>query len=222
MLSGPTASIRRRWPCCAATPSTTRGIPTGLLDQLASIHGVVDHALLLDCTTNTVVPIPLPPPDEAEIVVIAGPARELAGTGYADRVDACRRVEEAIGPLRTASLDTVERIADLTLRRRARHVVSENARVRTLAMALAAGRLADAGRIMDASHASLRDDFESSTPTVDALRADLRAMPGVFGARITGGGWGGSVVALTRPGALAGWGWPVRAVAGASVAEPDD
>ena len=72
---------------------------------------------------------------------------------------------------------------------------------------------------MDASHASLRDDFESSTPTIDALCDELRADPDVFGVRITGGGWGGSVVALTRPGALAGRGWMVRAVDGACAAD---
>ena len=69
-----------------------------------------------------------------------------------------------------------------------------------LAAALATGRLDDGGRIMDASHASLRDDFESSTPSIDRLCDKSRSVPGVFGARITGGGWGGAVVALARPG----------------------
>jgi galactokinase len=184
---------------CRDAEHEARGVPTGRLDQLACILGVAGHALLLDCSTYTVVPASLPPTDEAAFVVVSGARRELSRTSYTDRVDECRRAEQEIGPLRTASPDLVERIADPTLRRRARHVVSENARAREFAEALAAGQLERGGRLMDASHASLRNDFESSTPAIDALCDELRADPGVFGARITGGGWGGSVVALTRP-----------------------
>ena len=182
---------------CRDAEHEARGVPTGLLDQLACILGVADHALLLDCSTDTAVPTSLPPPDDAAfVVVVSGARRELSGTGYTERVDECRRAEREIGPLRTAAPDDVERIADPILRRRARHVVSENAGVREFAGALAAGELERGGRLMDASHASLRDDFESSTPAIDALCDELRAEPGVFGARITGGGWGGSVIAL--------------------------
>jgi galactokinase len=91
------------------------------------------------------------------------------------------------------------------VRARARHVVTENARVRAAAAALAAGDATEAGQLMLASHASLRDDFAVSTPVLDALVAALAERPGVFGARLTGAGFGGSVVALTAPGALAGW-----------------
>ncbi len=202
---------------CRDAEHEARGVPTGLLDQLASILGVAGHALLLDCSTNLVTPTPLPPPEEAEFVVVPGSPRDLVATGYSDRVAECRRAEAEIGPLRTASLADVERIVDPTVRRRARHVVSENARVGEFAAALAAGHLADGGRIMDASHRSLRDDYESSTPTIDVLCDELRAVTGVLGARITGGGWGGAVVALARPGVLADRGWPVRAVDGATV-----
>jgi galactokinase len=202
---------------CRDAEHEARGIPTGLLDQLASIFGVAGHALLLDCFSNTVTPTSLPPDDEAEFVVIAGSPRDLGNTSYADRVDECRRAEAEIGPLRSAEPADVERIKDPTVRRRARHVVGENARVREFAAALATGRLDVAGRMMDASHRSLRDDYESSTPAIDDLCDELRSEPGVLGVRITGGGWGGCVVALARPGALAGRGWTVRAVDGASV-----
>ena len=202
---------------CRDAEHEARGVPTGLLDQLASILGVAGHALLLDCSTNTATPTPLPPSDEVAIVVFAGAPRQLAATGYAERVAECERIEQQIGPLRSASPDDVERLADPTLRRRARHVVGENARVHELAAALAAGDLVQSGRIMAASHRSLRDDYESSSPAVDRLCADLDALPGVFGARITGGGWGGAVVALVRPGTDLDGGWPVRAVDGASV-----
>ena len=101
--------------------------------------------------------------------------------------------------------------------RRARHVVTENTRVRAFVAALGRGDLAAAGALMAASHASLRDDFEVSTPGLDALVDRLDATPGVYGARLTGAGFGGCVVALTEPGAL-DEGWLVTASAGASVA----
>lgn len=202
---------------CRDAEHEARGVPTGLLDQLASILGVDGHALLLDCATNEVEPTPLPPVAEAELVVIAGVPRELATSGYAERVVECGRIEDQIGPLRLATIDDVERLTDATLRRRARHVVSENGRVPRLAGALAAGDLVEGGRIMDESHASLRDDYESSSAAVDVLCAELADISGVFGSRVTGGGWGGAVVALARPGVLADRGWPVRAVDGASV-----
>jgi galactokinase len=101
---------------------------------------------------------------------------------------------------------------------RARHVVSENARVLESADALRRGDLDKLGLLMSASHASLRDDFEVSTPALDALVEQLRSRPGVFGARLTGGGFGGCAVALAEPGALRGEGWVVQASGGATVA----
>ena len=108
---------------CRDAEHDARGVPTGLLDQLTSILGVDGHALLLDCFTNAAEPTPLPPAEEAEFVILPGAPRRLAATGYADRVDECRRAEQEIGPLRTATIADVERIDDPTVRRRARHVV---------------------------------------------------------------------------------------------------
>lgn len=207
---------------CREAEHAARGVPTGLLDQLASVFGVAGHALLLDCAANTVVPTPLPPPDELEVVVVASGSRSLESSPYAARVAELRRAEAELGPLRACTVGDVEGLADPVLRRRARHVVTENERVHQLVGALAAGDLVDAGRVVEASHASLRDDFECSTPTIDALCENLRARPGVFGARITGGGWGGSVVVLARPGAVADRGWVVQAVAGASRLDPSE
>ena len=204
---------------CRDAEHEARGVPTGLLDQLASACGVADHALLIDCSTNTVTPTPLPSPVEAEFIVIPGAPRILADTGYAERVEECRRAEAEIGPLRAATHEDVQQLADLTVRRRARHVVGENERVREFATALAAGHLQDAGQLMDASHRSLRDDYDCSTRTIDSLCDELQSMADVYGARMTGGGWGGSVVALARPGRLTDRGWPVRAVAGAACYE---
>lgn len=204
---------------CRAAEHAARGVPTGMLDQLACVFGVAGHALLLDCTSSSVTPVPLPPPSELEVVVVSTGPRSLATTPYAERVAELRRAELEIGPLRAASLDDVERLAHPVIRRRARHVVTENERVHALADAIASGQVVQAGRLMDESHRSLRDDFESSSPTVDAVCAELRAVPGVHGVRITGGGWGGSVVALARPGALSGRGWVVVPVDGAALVE---
>jgi galactokinase len=202
---------------CSRVENEWVGARTGLLDQLASLFGVADHALLLDCATNEVTPARLPPADEAEFVVIDGGERSLAASGYRDRVEECRRAEAEIGPLRTAALDDVDKIGDPVLRRRARHVVTENRRVHDFVAAVGAGDIDVAGALMDDSHRSLSEDFESSAPAIDDLQRDVRAASVVLGARITGGGWGGAIVALTRPGALADQGWVVRAVGGASV-----
>jgi galactokinase len=105
--------------------------------------------------------------------------------------------------LRAATRADVERLDDDLLRRRARHVVSENARVTAFADALQRGDLPEAGRLMAESHASLRDDFEVSTPVLDALVERLCGTPGVYGARLTGAGFGGACVALCRQGTAA-------------------
>jgi galactokinase len=181
---------------------------------------VAGHGLLLDCHTLTVTPTLLPGDDVAEWVVIRPPtARDLAESAYAERVAEIAVAETEIGPLRTATLADVAAIGDPVIRRRARHVVSENERVRAFAAAMSAGEVANAGELMRDSHRSLRDDFESSTPSIDMLCEQLFAMDGVLGARITGGGWGGSVIALTRPGALrdSAGGEVVRPASGASV-----
>jgi galactokinase len=189
------------------------GVPSGLLDQLASACGREGHAMVVDFTSLDIEHVPMPP--EAEVVVVhTGVARELAGSEYASRRAGCERAAAEVGPLAEAGLDAVERLADPLLRRRARHVVTENARVRAFAAALRSGDLVAAGRLMGESHESLRKDFEVTTDALDVLAARLTAVPGVFGARMTGAGFGGCVVALAEPGALTE-GWRVRAVAGA-------
>jgi galactokinase len=194
---------------CQRAEQRATGVPCGILDQLASTSGVEGHALLLDCTLRTTAAVALP--DDLEFVVVhSGQERTLAGSAYATRQDECRRAEAVVGPLRSTELTELGVIRDPVLRRRARHVVSENARVRDTIAALAAGDAAVVGAIFSASHASLRDDFDCSTPTVDATVERLAATPGVHGARMTGGGWGGCVVAAAEPGALTE-GWTVHA-----------
>ncbi len=190
------------------------GVPCGIMDQLASAAGVAGHALLIDCHSLSVTPVPVP--DDGEIRVIhSGQSRELATSAYADRADAVHAVEQIVGPLRLIDdVDALGGIRDATLARRARHVVTENARVRRAADALAAGDLGLMGRLMVESHRSLREDFEVSTHALDHLVTRLLQTPGVYGARLTGAGFGGCVVALTRPGVL-NEGWRVTPSTGA-------
>lgn len=200
--------------CCQRAEQRASGVPCGIMDQLASAAGVEGHALLIDCHELRTEAVPLP--DEAAVVVVhSGEPRGLAGTAYADRRAECEAAEAEIGPLRKATPADVGALADPVLRRRARHVVGENARVRDFAAALAGGDLRTAGDLMRASHASLRDDFAVSTSGLDALAERLVRTPGVYGARLTGAGFGGCVVALAEPGALTE-GWTVRASGPAS------
>lgn len=193
------------------------GVPCGVLDQAASILGRAGHAVLLDCSTLAHQHVPIPA-GMAFRVVHSGQARTLAGSEYADRRADCEQAQDRIGPLRSATVADLSGL-DGVLLRRARHVVTENARVHAAVEALRAQDLPGLGSLLDESHRSLRDDFEVSTPVVDALVERLRATPGVHGARIMGGGFGGCVVAVTEPGALED-GWEVTPGDGARVDRP--
>ncbi len=200
---------------CQQAERLATGVASGIMDQLASTSGVAGHALLIDCTSLDVSPVPMPP--DAEVVVAhSGQSRSVATSAYAERQAQCEEAARRIGPLRQASLADVATLPDPLLRRRAHHVVTENERVLAFADCLATGALADAGELMLASHRSLRDDFEVSTPALDALVVELSTIPGVYGARLTGAGFGGCVVALAEPGSAAE-GWRVTAAAGAHV-----
>ena len=184
---------------CQRAEHLAVGVPSGVMDQLASAAGVAGHALLIDCGALVVQPVPVPA-DASVWVIDSGQPRKLVGSAYAERRAQCEAAEAIVGPLRDASIEALSAIDDDVVRRRARHVISENARVRAFARAFADGDLAAAGALMVESHTSLRDDFEVSTPVLDALVEGLAATDGVFGARLTGAGFGGSVVALTAPG----------------------
>lgn len=166
------------------------GVTGGLMDQLTSLHGVEDHALLIDCRSLEIAPIPLPS-DLAVLVVHSGVPRTLVGSAYAERRAATEAAATRLGVefLRDARPDQVRDDP------RARHVVGENARVLAFADALRNGDHDALGPLLLASHASLRDDFEVSTPELDALVETLVAS-GASGARLTGAGFGGCVVAL--------------------------
>ena len=187
------------------------GVPCGIMDQAASTLAREGHALFLDCRTEEVRHVPLPLADAglAVLVLDSRAPHELTDGEYAVRLSACRRAAALLGvpALRDASLADVERLDDPVLRRRARHVVTENARVQGTVARLEAGDLHGVGPLLTASHASMRDDYEITVPEVDtAVEAALAA--GAYGARMTGGGFGGCVIALVEAAAT-------EAVAGA-------
>lgn len=205
------------------------GVPCGLLDQLTSAAGVEGHALLLDLAdeiSDDVRATPVPMPDAVDVVVVhSGQERRLAGSAYAERRMQCDKAAQLVGPLPRASLADIAAIDDPLLRLRARHVATECERVRDAAEALRADDAAVFGRLMLASHASLRDDFEVSTDALDRTVSRLMTMPGVLGARLTGAGFGGCVVALCergalpRPAEITGRGWLVRPAGGTALRE---
>lgn len=183
---------------CQRAEERAVGVPCGIMDQLVSLAAVEGMALRIDCDTLELEHVPFP--DDAEIVVIhSGQHRQLSNSAYAERRAECEAAELAIGRLRDASPIDAESLDDPVLRRRARHVTTENERVDALASALTKGQLAYAGELLVASHASMRDDFDVTTPALDQLVGAVRGVPGVYGARVTGAGFGGCVIVLCKP-----------------------
>jgi galactokinase len=180
------------------------GAPVGLMDQLAVLHGAADHAVLIDTavTPHTTTSVPLGwEADGLVLAVIAtGAHHALADGEYASRREECERAAAELGLewLAQAGLDATVMLADETLKARTRHVLTETARVRGAVTAIGRRAWPQLGTILTASHASLRDDFEVSCPELDvAVEAALEA--GALGARMTGGGFGGSAIALVAP-----------------------
>jgi galactokinase len=188
---------------CSRVENDWVGAETGLLDQLAALFGRPGHAVRVDFASLTVDQVPLELGDWTLVTLDSGAPHTIAESGYGERRRECRQACTAlgIGSLRAAREDDLERLPD-PLRRRVRHVLTENDRVDAMVRALSAGDLEAAGALLDASHASLRDDYEASVPAVERTVERLR-QAGAAGARMVGGGFGGAVLALLRPGAAA-------------------
>jgi galactokinase len=174
------------------------GAPTGVMDQLASMLCTEAHVLFLDCRSLATEQVPLDL-DATGLAVLGVDSRSphrLTDGAYGDRRRACEQAARTLGvpALRDATEADLGRL-DGELLRRARHVVTEDARVLATVEALRAGRVADIGPLLSASHASMRDDFEITVPRVDLIAATAEAA-GALGARMTGGGFGGCVLAL--------------------------
>jgi len=179
------------------------GIPTGVMDQSASLLCRAGHALLLDCRSGEAsdVPLDLPAAGLVLLVIDTRVRHALADGRYATRRRACEQAARALGvrSLRDVTDDALalDAIADPVLRRRARHVITENGRVLATVALLRAGDIAGCGPLLSASHRSLRYDFEVSWPQADTA-VDAAVAAGALGARMTGGGFGGSIIALAR------------------------
>ncbi len=183
------------------------GTRVGIMDQLVSARGVAGHALLIDCRSLDCRPVPIPP-DAAILIVHSGIERGLVDGAYNARRAQCESAARALGipALRDADMEMLEAgralMDDITFRR-ARHVITENARTLSAADALMCRDLATLGQLMAASHTSMRDDFEITLPPIDQLVALLQnAIGDGGGARMTGGGFGGAVVAVLSKGRL--------------------
>ena len=187
------------------------GVAVGIMDQLVVAAARDGNAILIDCRSLETRDVPLP--DGLAVVIFeSGVNRELASSAYNDRRAACERVVDVLRTRHPGVLAL--RDADLTMLesartaltdedyRRARHVIEENARPAALEAALTGGDLAAAGRTMLDSHASLRDLYEVSTPELDALVEAAIAVPGCYGARLTGAGFGGCVIAIADRGVV--------------------
>ncbi len=185
---------------CARVENHWVGAHTGLLDQLASLYGEPDRALCIDFRSLTVLPVPLVLGDWRLVVLDSGERHVHASSGYNERRAECARACAllGVGSLRDADAGKAAALPE-PLRRRAGHVISENQRVREAVTALTDGDLPALGELLDASHASLRDDYEVSTPAVERTVRRLRDA-GAAGARIVGGGFGGIVLGLFGPG----------------------
>ncbi len=197
-LSGQELSHDELARCCQAGEAEVAGAPTGLMDQLAVLEARAGHALLLDCRSLERELVRLRPDDVAAtlLVIDTRVAHATSGEGYRARRQECAQAARQLGlaTLRDATLDDVATLSGV-LQRRARHVVTENARVAATAELLRADALDDVGDLLDASHTSLRDDYEVSCPELD-LAVDAARSAGAWGARMTGAGFGGCVVAL--------------------------
>ncbi|MEM1167269.1 MAG: galactokinase [Planctomycetota bacterium] len=193
---------------CQRAEHAYAGVPCGIMDQFASAHGQRDHALLLDCRSLEHRSVAMPSADTLSIAVInTNVKHSLAGGEYAARRAEVERAAEILGvlSLRDASPEQVASAGDALgepIARRARHVVTENERTHQAAAALESGDLVEFGRLLLASHASLRDDFEVSCDELDFVVDHASRAGGVVGARMTGGGFGGCAIAAGPPDAL--------------------
>ena len=191
---------------CQSAEHNFANMPCGIMDQFTSSCGVRGHLLLLDCRSNHFDLVPLNDPSVSIVVCNSNKKHQLSGSEYPDRVRQCHEALSVLQSrfpdilaLRDASLDQVEAVRSQlseTVYRRAVHIVSECHRCLECRTALQARDFAAVGRLLLQSHASLRENFEVSTEELDLLVKIAMEQPGVFGARLTGGGFGGCVVCL--------------------------
>ncbi|NTW02367.1 MAG: galactokinase [Oscillochloris sp.] len=187
------------------------GVQCGIMDQFISALGRADHALLIDCRDLSYRPLPIPP-DVRIVICNSGIHHNLSNSAYNERRATCNEAVRLlktrlprISALRDVSPDDLRTYAELlppTMLMRARHVVTENQRTLAAAAALEHANLIAFGQLMNESHTSMRDDYQISIPEIDLLTELAHAVPGCYGARLTGGGFGGSTVNLVTISAI--------------------
>ncbi|XP_029456356.1 galactokinase isoform X2 [Rhinatrema bivittatum] len=192
---------------CQKAEHTFAGMPCGIMDQFISVMGKEGHALLIDCRSLEANLVPLTDPNLVVLVTNSNVRHTLTGSEYPTRRRQCEEAAKALGKasLREASmadLDAAKALLTEEVYRRARHVIGEIARTVRAAEALKAGSYKEFGRLMVESHNSLRDDYEVSCPELDELVVAATAVSGVYGSRMTGGGFGGCTVTLLEEGAV--------------------
>ena len=192
---------------CQRAENDYVGARCGIMDQFIACHGRTDRALLLDCRSLEYKYLPLPP--ELSLVICNTMVKHsVAGREYNQRRAECeegvRLLRQWLPDIRALRDVTPQQFADFsdrlpaTIRKRCKHVVTEDARVLEAADALTSGNLSRLGELMHASHASMRDDFEISCPELDAMVELALSQPGLVGTRMTGGGFGGCTINLVR------------------------
>lgn len=208
--TGRTPGSKRKAYIAQAAEHDYAGMPCGIMDQFASAACRVDHLMLLDCRSIEQRTIPFIDPDVELLIINSNVKHELTGSEYPERRSQCERAAEILGiaALRDATTDQLQgarATMDDVLYRRARHIITENARALAMAEAVASGCWSQAGKLMYESHVSMRCDFGISCPELDLLveLARARGEPGgVFGSRMTGGGFGGCTVSLVKTAAV--------------------
>ncbi len=189
---------------CRKAENEYVGVSCGLLDQVSSIFGEKDHAIFLDCRAETVETLPFPP-EVGLLVVHSGVKHALSGGEYNERRDQCFEAAEILG-VRALRDATSEQLAAAVMpalvKRRAAHIIGENERVFQAVDHLKRHDVVALGKLMRESHRSSIENFENSTPELDALVEISCAREGVYGARLTGGGFGGAIVALVSLSAI--------------------
>ena len=209
-MTGQTLDPIEKAVLCQRAEHDFAGVPCGIMDQFTSILGQENHALLLDCRSRTTTPVAMTDPSVTVLIINTNIRHKLAESEYAKRRAQCEAAARAlkVPALRDATHETLEAAQgqlDPVVFRRARHVISENERTLQTARAIQASDWAAAGRLMYASHASLRDDYEVSCPELDTVVEIAQAMGdegGVIGCRMTGGGFGGCAVSLVKTDAV--------------------
>lgn len=184
---------------CRKAENDFAGVPCGILDQFSIVNGKKNALMQLDCRSQTAQQLKLNDNNLTWLIVPSGVSHQLSDGGYAKRFEQCQTIQKILGcSLRDASINDLSKLDDPILYKRALHVVSENQRVMHAAKAIQQQDWQHFGKLMFESHYSLRDNYQSSCKETDYLVDIAKTLPGILGARITGGGFGGAIIILAQ------------------------